>query len=237
MVKQIIAVEAVENTETGSEEVSEATCPQLDVWCDEVSLPREAKTAQEIVLNLKETIREHNLPSLSAPQIGYNKRIFVVNFNGDLRSFINPVITKADGITLSDEVCPSLPGRRFVRPRNNTIVVAYQTPLGRAEVHKFLGLAAIVIQHELDHLNGLLLSDVALEVDSHWDEATQEERDEVLAAYLDSIDLKKKVLHEQIEDNKDLKQLSDGIRFLEAVASGEVKLAPDAKVLKADFRK
>lgn len=210
---------------------------KLGDWCEEVALPREAKLAQEIVLNLKDTIREHNLPSLSAPQLGYNKRIFVVNFNGDLRSFVNPTIMSAQGMTLADEVCSSLPGQRFIRPRNNTIAVAYQTPLGKIESHKFLGLAAVVIQHELDHLNGILLSDVGLEIDGAWDAATQEERDEVISAYLDSMDLKRKALEEDIQADEHLSQLSKGLDFVEAVQKGEVTLAPDARVLKADFQK
>lgn len=210
---------------------------QLGMWCEEVSLPSEAKLCQEIVLNLKDTIRALGLASLSAPQIGYNKRIFVINFNGDLRSFVNPTIMSTTGLTLSKEVCPSLPGLRFIRPRNSSVVVAFQTPLGKVESHKFLGLAATVVQHEEDHLSGILLSDVGLEIDDDWEKASQEERDEVISAYLDSMDLRKKALDEEVQADEHLSKLADGIRFMEAVQRGEVTLAPDAKVLKADFQK
>lgn len=60
---------------------------------------REKDLVHKIIIDLKDTVRENNLTYLTAPQIGYNKRILVINFNGDIRTFLNPIITKMKGFT------------------------------------------------------------------------------------------------------------------------------------------
>lgn len=197
---------------------------KLGVRSEEIDTRKEGKLVQQIVRELKEVIREKNLSSLSAPQIGYEKRIFVINFNGDLKSFVNPIISAVKGFELSREKCSSLPDRSFIRPRNNDITSYYQTPIGKTESRRFVGLAAKVFQHCIDHLDGLLLTDVGLEVDSDFDNATQEERDEVIDMYLDSLDIKKKAVDKEISEDKELKQMSDAIDFIGKVQKGEVKL-------------
>lgn len=197
---------------------------KLSARSEEIDVRKDGKLAQQIVCELKEVIREKNLSSLSAPQIGYEKRIFVINFNGDLKSFVNPMISTAKGFELSREECSSLPNKTYIRPRNNDIISYYQTPLGKTESRQFVGLAAKVFQHCVDHLDGLLLKDVGLEIDDDYDNATQEERDKIIDMYLDSLDIKKKEIDKEISEDKELKQLSDAIDFIEKAQKGEVKL-------------
>lgn len=197
----------------------------LSTRCDEIDVRKEGKLAQEIVIELKKVVREKNLKGLSANQIGYDKRIMVINFNGDIRSFINPIISNAKGIELSRETCSSIPDKTFIRIRNNNIEVAYLTPLGKIESRKMFGLAANVFQHHLDHLDGLLLSDVGLEIDEDFDNATEEERAEVINMYLDALDIRHKEIKEEIESNEDLKQMSDAIDFIEKMQSGEIEVS------------
>lgn len=197
---------------------------KLSEWSDEIEPGKGGKNTQEIVLELKKVVREKNLKGLSAPQIGYNKRIFVINFNGDIRSFINPIIKGAEGIELSRETCSSIPNKTFIRIRNSSIDVAYMTPLGKIESRKMFGLAATVFQHHMDHLNGLLISDVGLEIDEAFDAATEEEREEVISAYLDSLDLHRKQLAEEISSDEDLSKMEKAIEFLEKVQNGEVEI-------------
>ena len=197
---------------------------KLSNWCDEIEPGKGGKNTQEIVRELKKVVREKNLKGLSAPQIGYDKRIFVINFNGDIRSFINPIIKNAKGLELSRETCSSIPNKTFIRIRNSSIEVAYMTPLGKIESRKMFGLAAIVFQHHIDHLNGLLLSDVGLEIDEAFDNATDSEREEVINAYLDSLDLHRKELAEEIASNEDLSKMNNAINFLEKVQNGEIEI-------------
>ena len=197
---------------------------KLSARADEVDVRKDNKEVREITVALKNAVREHNLLSLSAPQIGFDKRIFVINFNGDIRTFINPMITNVKGFELSREKCSSIPDKTFIRPRHNDIMVMYQTPLGKIESKQFMGVAAKVFQHCIDHLDGLLLSDIGLEIDEMFDNATEEERMEVINMYLDSLDIKQKEVETEIQADKELKQITDGIEFMEKVKKGEVQI-------------
>lgn len=194
----------------------------LSVRCDEFDLTKKNKDAQEIVLTLKNTIRAHkDMVALSANQVGYDKRIICLNFNGDIRTFINPIVTKATGLELSREYCHSLPDKSYIRLRYSSIDVTYQTPVGKVESVELVGLAARIMQHHIDHLDGLLLSDIGLEVDDEFDNATEEERQELIDYYLDSLDLSRKQIEADIANDSEAKQLSDAIRFMESVRKGE----------------
>ena len=197
---------------------------KLSVRADELDVRKDNKEVRDITVALKNAIREHNLLSLSANQIGFSKRIFVINFNGDLRTFVNPVITQVKGFELSRETCSSIPDKTFIRPRHNDIMVMYQTPLGKIESKQFMGAAAKVFQHEMDHLDGLLLSDIGLEIDEMVDNATEEERMEVINMYLDSLDIKQKEIDKEIQEDEELKKISDGIDFMTKVQKGEVQI-------------
>lgn len=194
--------------------------------CDEVDIKRQGTLIREITKALKDTIRAKELKALSAPVIGYDKRIFCLNFSdSEIKTFINPIITNADGIQLAREKCECIPNKEYIRPRHPKIKVMYQNPMGKILTSEFVGMSAVVFQHELDHLDGILLSDVGLEIDEQWDAASDEERQEVIEAYLDSLDLKQKELEKQIEEDPDLKRTSDAIDFMTKVQTGEVKLA------------
>ena len=198
---------------------------KLSDRCEEINLSKDNKIVQEIVLKLKNTIRAHeNITALSANQIGYNKRILCLNFNGDIRSFINPVIQDVKGLELSREKCHSEPEREFIRTRHSKVTVMYQTPLGKIETVELVGMAARVFQHHLDHLDGLLLSDVSLEVFDDFDNATDEERQEIINMYLDSLDLKQKQIKTEIENDPETHQLSEAVRFINSVESGETEI-------------
>ena len=199
----------------------------LSERCDEIDVRKQASLVQEIVLGLKATLRAHkeNAVALAANQIGYNYRIFVIRFGeNDYRTFINPIITNAKGLTLNKESCLSIPGKEYIRPRNTEIEVMYQTPLGKAESRKMFGLAAFVFQHELDHLDGLNVSDIGLEIDDDFRNASEEEQNQLLDKYLEALDLKQKELKEEIDNDEELKQQSDAIDFMQSVIKGETIL-------------
>lgn len=198
---------------------------KLSERCDEFDLTKKNNEAQEIIVKLKQIIRsDETIAGLSAIQIGYNKRIICINFNGDIRTFINPIIEKAEGLELSRESCHSIPGKEYIRIRQNKITVTYQTPLAKIETVELAGMAARVMQHHIDHLDGLLISDVGLEIDEDWDKATDEERQEVIDYYIDSLDLKSKELSKEIAEDKDATQLSNAIKFMNSVREGKTKI-------------
>ena len=200
---------------------------QLSERAVEIDVRTQATEMREIIKALKDTMREKGLSSLSAPAIGYNRRIFCIDFkDSEIKTFINPIIAQAKGMQLSIEKCVCIPDKEFMRPRNNDLMIIYQRPTGQIENRQIVGMSAIVFQHELDHLDGLLLSDVGIEIDEDFHNATEEEQQEIINAYLDALDIKKKEIDTEINTNPELKQLSDGINFMESVYKGETKIEP-----------
>ena len=195
---------------------------------DEINTTIHGNLQREITNALKKPIEKEGITALSANAIGYDKRIFCIKFDEEIKTFINPVIVSAKGLQLSREKCTSLPGREFIVPRNTDISVMYQRPMGKVESRQIVGLAAFIFQHELQHLDGVLLSDFALEIDEDWDKATDEEREEVLKYYLDSLDIKAKELDQEIQEDPDLKRVSDAIDFMTSVYKGETKLVSES---------
>ena len=192
---------------------------------EEVQLNEDNKLIREITANIKRTMRKNNLVSLSAPAIGYNKRIFCVDFSDqEIKTFINPLVTRAEGIDLTREVCSSIPGKEFIRPRNSLIEVMYQTPLGKIKSRIFKGLAAHVIQHEIDHLDGITLADIGLEIEDDFNNATDEERFEIINMYLDSLDLTKSELEKDFTQDENLKKEYEADKFVELLAQGKIEV-------------
>ena len=200
---------------------------QLSERAVEIDVRTQATEMREIIKALKDTMREKGLSSLSAPAIGYNRRIFCIDFkDSEIKTFINPIIAQAKGMQLSIEKCVCIPDKEFMRPRNNDLMIIYQRPTGQIENRQIVGMSAIVFQHELDHLDGLLLSDVGIEIDEDFHNATEEEQQEIINAYLDALDIKKKEIDTEINTTPELTQLSDGIDFMESVYKGETKIEP-----------
>lgn len=192
-----------------------------------VNLKKENNEVRETILDLKKLLRDNDWVCLTAPQIGVNKRIMCLNFKGDIRTLINPIITNSKEWLLNREKCPCTPGKEYIVPRNAKVTVMYTTPLGKYESREFAGLAACAVQYGINALDGVLISDFGLEIDENWDKASEEEKDEVLKMYLDSLDMSSKLLKEEIEKNPETKQLSDAINFIESVQKGETKLEKD----------
>ena len=198
---------------------------QLYEWCLEIDPRRQGKLLQEITLALKNTMREHKLEYLTAPQIGYNYRVFCIKFDkNDYRTFVNPQISENKGIGFERETCNSIPDKVFVMPRFGNIMLHYVTPLGKVESRRIVGRSATVVQHCIDHLNGLLINDIGMEIDSDFDNATEEEKTEIIKMYAESLDLRQKLIEEEIEKDKESKDLKNAIDFVASVKTGETQL-------------
>ncbi len=100
---------------------------------------------------------------LAAPQVGVNKRIIVVDVGKGLLKLVNPVILEVSGEEEEmEEGCLSLPGIYLpVARRVESIRFKAQDGTGRERVWTGKGLLARVIQHEIDHLDGVLIIDRA----------------------------------------------------------------------------
>jgi peptide deformylase len=94
---------------------------------------------------------------LAAVQIGYLKRVILVRINNSFVPFINPTIIQKGGERYTSvEGCLSVDGEHEVK-RNKWVRVKYQTRSGKTIIDFFDKFEARIIQHEVDHLNGVLI--------------------------------------------------------------------------------
>lgn len=117
----------------------------------------------DLVLILKKLLEQQKDPpgfGLSAPQIGVLKRVFVGLIGKDFKAFVNPEILEfgKESVTLL-EGCLSIPEfyGHVIRPAK--VRVCAFTEFGKKFTHRYSGISARVVQHELDHLNGILFID------------------------------------------------------------------------------
>jgi peptide deformylase len=96
---------------------------------------------------------------IAAPQIGICQRICVLDVGNGKQALINPEIVSSEGEDILEEGCLSVPGIRINIKRAKSIVVRGYNIEGKEEEFKADGLLARVIQHEVDHLNGILIID------------------------------------------------------------------------------
>lgn len=108
-----------------------------------------------------ETMAEADGVGLAAPQIGVNSRLFVIEIKGvEKRAYINPQIIETSIETdTSEEGCLSIPGIWCEVQRPARVTVQAQDVEGKVFTVKADGLLARAIQHEYDHLNGVLFVD------------------------------------------------------------------------------
>jgi len=109
-----------------------------------------------ILENMRRVFIEHDAIGLAAPQVGLLKRIFLLKLDDKLEEFINPVIIETSGKNLNEEGCLSFPGLYFKIERARKVTISAYKADGKS---KFEGVMARVIQHEIDHLNGVLYID------------------------------------------------------------------------------
>jgi len=110
-----------------------------------------------LVNDLVDTVTIAGRAGVAANQIGVGLRAFSVNVDGDVNYVINPVLDEVRGDpVLTDEGCLSVPGFTFPRSRYPWARVSGVDVNGDPVVIEGGGLLAQAIQHEVDHLNGLL---------------------------------------------------------------------------------
>ena len=130
-----------------------------------VRIERFDKNLAGLSRDLIDTMYEADGVGLAAPQLGINKRIFVMDCSGededkDCRIVINPEIEhESEELGSYKEGCLSIPGITEEISRPKIIKVVYQDLDGDLQRHSYDGLWSTCFQHELDHLNGKLFID------------------------------------------------------------------------------
>lgn len=115
-----------------------------------------AQDVQYIAVSLAETVGELNGLGLSANQVGLPYRICAINMGDQIWMLVNPkIIWKSEDKSTFKEGCLSFPGLYLDIGRSAHIKVQFQAVNGEVIEKEFDGLTATVIQHELDHLDGV----------------------------------------------------------------------------------
>ena len=121
---------------------SEATAEDLQV-------------AQDLLDTL--TFHKEGCVGMAANMIGVTKRIIVFDNEGEYMTMLNPVILKAAELYETEEGCLSLLGGPRKCKRYKKIKVQYQNLQMQTRIKTFTGWTAQIIQHEIDHCNGILI--------------------------------------------------------------------------------
>jgi hypothetical protein len=162
------------------------------------------------------------LLALSAPQIGINKRIFCLRFNDQIKTFINPIITKKKGLNIVIETCASMPGKEIVIGRPEEITVIYYNNEFKYEDNKLVGIAASLFDQQAQILDGVLPSELGL-VSSVEEDDKIEDSDlaEIIPFYKDTfLPARLASLNETISSDEEAKKYFNRLKFTEGVING-----------------
>jgi len=147
----------------------------LKMNCRPVKLPD--RNLRQLVADMFETMHRSNGVGLAAPQVGLPIQLCVIEVPAEIEELedgtevevapaeqyvlINPRIVKTSGDeVLRDEGCLSLPGWYGMVPRHSWVTVEFQDPSGKLRrLRKADGLLGWAIQHEVDHLHGVLFTE------------------------------------------------------------------------------
>ncbi|MFW6281000.1 MAG: peptide deformylase [Halanaerobium sp.] len=123
------------------------------------------KKTNDLIDNMFETMYAEDGVGLAAPQVGILKRIAVVDIReGNKIVLINPEIIEEEGKTIREEGCLSIPDETGDVIRSEKIKVRSLDRKANEIEFEAEGLEARAIQHEIDHLNGILFIDKVVEI-------------------------------------------------------------------------
>lgn len=120
---------------------------------------------KQLVADMAETMYEAPGIGLAAPQVGESVKLIVVDISTDRENdrqymtMVNPEIIEHEGTQLDDEGCLSVPELTSKVKRHKKITVRYQDLEGAPQQLATEDRFAVVLQHEIDHLNGILFID------------------------------------------------------------------------------
>jgi peptide deformylase len=114
-----------------------------------------------LIRDLRETARESRALGLAAVQIGFLLRVCVILVDGvHYVPFINPEILQSSGVKRTElEECLSIPWAKVKVQRSLSLVVRSTLPDGTLDTQHLQGMTARALQHEIDHMNGVLITD------------------------------------------------------------------------------
>ncbi len=168
----------------------------IRIWGDPVltrravAVDRITGAERKLIADMIETMQAADGAGLAAPQVGVSKRIFVFRRGEETHALINPrIVRRAGERKTGNEGCLSIPGVQAKVARHARVVVTGRDEKGKpvefeCEDNDEQGRAATCVQHEIDHLDGVLYIDKALPETLSWLlEETDDDGEEVVNLY------------------------------------------------------
>ena len=179
----------------------------------------------EVINKIKEVMEANpELLALSAPQIGINKRIFCLRFSDQIKTFINPIITKKKGLNIAIETCASMPGKEIVIGRPEEITVVYYNDEFNYEDNKLIGISASLFDQQAQILDGVLPNELGLVSDVEEDGKIEEsDLTEIIPFYRDTfLPSKLESLKQAIDSDEEASKTFNQLKFTEGVINGRI---------------
>ncbi|MBI2635704.1 peptide deformylase [Candidatus Peregrinibacteria bacterium] len=125
------------------------------------------KELRKMIKDMTETMHAADGVGLAASQVGRTERVCIAVIGGRATPIINPAITDRSMETDADqEGCLSLPNVWVIVPRHTVITLEYTDIKGKKQQRRLTRFDARVVQHEVDHLDGVLIVDYAARTDA-----------------------------------------------------------------------
>ena len=128
--------------------------------------PLSDKQLDKLIMEMKESMVGNDGIGLAAPQVGKEVKLFVATGDGKtIETFINPLIIKRSRKQIDfEEGCLSIPGVYGIVKRPEIVTISYRDADKHLRLKTFDGMWARVIQHEYDHLFGVLFTDLTKDI-------------------------------------------------------------------------
>ena len=189
----------------------------------------------EIINKIKKVMENDKaLLALAAPQIGINKRIFCLRFSDQIKTFINPIITKKKGLNIVVESCASMPGKEIVIGRPEEITAVYYNDEFKYEDNKLIGASASLFDQQAQILDGVLPSELGLVSDIEQDGKIEDsDLAEIIPFYKDTfLPSKLQNLKQAIDSDEDAAKAFNQLKFTEGVINGRIAVVESDKEAK-----
>jgi len=197
--------------------------PLLNERSIEWNVSENSDMAIELVQNLNDTLKENPDRSyLCANEIGYPNRAFILRFSDESRVFMNPIFQHRDNLRLVREYDP-LTKKQFIIPRFTDVTICFQNSIGKIEAIKFNEIASPIVSQAMDCIEGVHSSDYGLEISPDFDQASPEEQQTVLNAYLQSLQEFMASLDKDLSSDQETKKEWDSLKFMRAKINGEIQ--------------
>jgi peptide deformylase len=123
-------------------------------------VPSMTKDISKLLKDMEDTLVDANGLGIASPQIGKDLRLCLAKLNDKIIPLINPYIThKSEEMQIAEEGCLSLPSVGIDVPRAAAIAIEYLDINGQTQQRELQDLDARIVQHEIDHLDGILIVD------------------------------------------------------------------------------